>query len=293
MNLDWVLERENKLENENLITEQKADRLTLELSPESLMSILEAIKRKRGPHELPIPISEDNYFRYLAVSDINIGVIRRKLVYKLNIAILELNNYEAYRIIPAPQLVKENTFLYTSAPHDYIITNDEKLLYTPSDEAYLKTCKSYGTIRFCKRAYSKYRISGYDNCLSKIISEPKQLKKDDCDPKVIGAKDTIWIQLKDNQRWLYAAPKPETLRILCETRVTEATISGTQLLWIKPGCTGTSNNVILHSQLDIEFSSSKSYSPLISYNFSDEYWKINNITDSTIFEKIHFLESPD
>jgi Protein of unknown function (DUF3609). len=133
----------------------------------------------------------------------------------------------------------------------------------------------------------------FEGCLSKIINEPIELKQDDCNTKLIKVTNTMWIQLKDNQHWIFAAPALETLRITCQTNVKEVVISETQLLWIRPGCTGTTNNVILHSQLDIEFNNSKSYSPVFKYDFSDEFAKIKNIIFNTTFKKLHVLESPD
>lgn len=140
---------------------------------------------------------------------------------------MELGTFESFKVIPVPKLVKENLFLYINVPHDYIIINDEKLLYTLSEKNYLETCKKYLGTYFCKRAYPNYQIHMFEGCLSKIINEPIELKQDDCNTKLIKVTNTMWIQLKDNQHWIFAAPALETLRITCQTNVKEVVISET------------------------------------------------------------------
>jgi Protein of unknown function (DUF3609). len=134
--LNDVLKREEELRKESIITEmyletevaiaefnRNIDILTNAVmlakggqvdprivSPALLLSILETIRNERGSHELPIPVSEDNYFEYLEVSEITIATVNRRLIYKISIPILELGTFESFRVIPVPKLVKENLF---------------------------------------------------------------------------------------------------------------------------------------------------------------------------------------
>ncbi|KAK0165636.1 hypothetical protein PV328_004138 [Microctonus aethiopoides] len=102
------------------------------LSPDISMSSIKLIRDERGNKEMSIIIENGNYYEYLEISDLTIAVIKYRLVYIIKIPISELGKYKAYRVMPSPKLVEDKILAYISTPDDYIITNDEKLLYTPS-----------------------------------------------------------------------------------------------------------------------------------------------------------------
>ncbi|XP_034946221.1 uncharacterized protein [Chelonus insularis] len=161
------------------------------LTPDLLMSSIKLIKDERGANEMPIALHQGNYFEYLEISDVSISVIGYRFVYVIKIPILEIGNYKAYRAIPAPKLIRSNLLAYISNPNDHIITNNERLLYTPSDKYFLETCKTHKSLYFCKTIYPKYFIQKQDTCMSKIVNEPVNLSENDCDIKLISVKTSI------------------------------------------------------------------------------------------------------
>ncbi|XP_043273398.1 uncharacterized protein [Venturia canescens] len=263
------------------------------LSPELLMSAIKLIKEEKGSDQMPIPVHDGNYFEYLEVSDVAISVIGYRFVYVTKIPILEVENYKAFRVIPAPKLIGNNLIAYISNPHDYIITNDEKLLYTPSDERFLDTCKVHQFRYFCKRINPKYYMKAHDTCLSKIVNEPLKLNKNDCTIKIVHVTHTMWVQFKSNNKWLYTAPKPESIRIMCKENVEEKMINGTKILWIEPGCSAVTNDAILNSHIEKEYEQNKAFTPLITYNFSDHFQVLEKSFFNLSLVRIHTIETPD
>ncbi|KAK0176907.1 hypothetical protein PV328_001005 [Microctonus aethiopoides] len=152
------------------------------------------------------------------------------IVYVIKILVLELGKYKAYRVIPAPKFVQENLFAYISTPDDYIITNDGKLLYIPTEENFLKGCKTHRNNYFCKSIFPKYYIKSHEACMSKVMNEPLKLEGNDCNIKMVSMTHTMWIQFKSNDRWLYATASPETIKIICNNSVEEKMIEGTKIL---------------------------------------------------------------
>lgn len=242
---------------------------------------------------MPISINNGNYFEYLDISDVAISIIGYRFVYIIKIPILERENNKAYRVIPAPKPVRYNMVAYISNPHDYIITNDEKLLYTPSDEYFLNTCKIHQLQYFCKRIHPKYFIKSHDACLSKIVNEPLSLKKDDCSIKILTLSHTIWIQFKSNNKWLYMAPKPESIRIICNDRVEKQIINGTKILWLAPGCKGITNDVILNSHFEKTHTNNAALIPFIQFNFSEYFQVFKNPYFNYSSINIQTIETPD
>ncbi|XP_057341179.1 uncharacterized protein LOC130678162 isoform X3 [Microplitis mediator] len=263
------------------------------LTPDSLMSSIKLIRDERGANEMPIVIQNGNYFEYLEVSEITISVIEYRFVYIIKIPILEIGDYKAYRTIPAPKLIKSNLLAYISNPHDYIITNNEKLLYTPSDEHFLNTCKKHKSHHFCRTIHPKYYIQSHDTCLSKIVNEPTKINKNDCDIKMITTKQTIWVQFKSNNRWLYSAPTPQSIKIICDDTVENKIINGTKILWISPGCSAVSNDVILNSHIEKNYDNNKAFIPIITYNFSEHFQLFDDPSLNLSLIKIHTIETPD
>ncbi|KAK0071727.1 hypothetical protein PV325_012436, partial [Microctonus aethiopoides] len=204
------------------------------LSPELLMSSITLSRNEKGKDRMPISIHDGNYFEYLEVSDVVIS------------------------------FVQENLFAYISTPDDYIITNDGKLLYIPTEENFLKGCKTHRNNYFCKSIFPKYYIKSHEACMSKVMNEPLKLEGNDCNIKMVSMTHTMWIQFKSNDRWLYATASPETIKIICNNSVEEKMIEGTKILQVKPGCTVVSNDIIPHSHIDKIIDNNNAFIPLIT-----------------------------
>lgn len=129
--------------------------------------------------------------------------------------------------------------------------------------------------------------------MSKIVNDPLKLEKNDCESTLITVKHTIWIQLKNGNEWVYSAPIPETIKIICGDTVENNIINGTQLLRIAPGCSGVTNEVILNSYIERNLDNKKAFIPLITYNFSKHFQELNDPIVNLSLIKIRSIEAAD
>lgn len=263
------------------------------LTPELLTSSIKLIRDERRSNEMPIVLHGGNYFEYLEISDVTISVIIYRFIHLIKIPLLEIGNYKAYRAIPVPKMIDNSLAVYISNPYEYMITNNEKLLYTPSEENFLEHCKTHKLVYFCETIHTKYYIQKHDACLSKIVNDPFKSEKNDCKLKIIIVKHTIWIQLKNGHEWVYSAPIPETIRIICGDTVENNIINGTKLLPIAPGCSAVTNDVILNSYIERNLNKMKAFIPLITYNFSENFQELNDPLLKLSLIKIRAVEAPD
>ncbi|XP_024937835.1 uncharacterized protein LOC112493927 [Cephus cinctus] len=136
-------------------------------------------------------------------------------------------------------------------------------------------------------------MKAHDTCMSIIVNEPFKLKEEDCNVKIISITHTMWIKFKNNNKWLYATPSSESIKIICNKTVEETIIMGTKILWIAPGRTIVSNDVILHSQTERIVENNKAFTPLITYNFSQHFQVFKDPQLNLSLIKIHAIETPD
>jgi len=77
--------------------------------------------------------------------------------------------------------------------------------------------------------------------------QPIQLIPQSCTQKIVDLKETLWITPRDDT-WIYVAPVPERLTVLCiGQKPTDTEITGNVVLTFLSACTGYGNTVIIRS----------------------------------------------
>jgi hypothetical protein len=72
-----------------------------------------------------------------------------------------------------------------------------------------------------------------------------------CETRIVELKNTVWVQLKDNE-WIYMAPSIDSITILCnEQDPTDVVLGGVEKLYINTGCKGYTTTALLQISLTI------------------------------------------
>jgi hypothetical protein len=104
-----------------------------------------------------------------------------------------------------------------------------------------------------------------------------------CSQRIAEINRTIWTQLDDNE-WLYFAPRPDTLTILCSKQEpSDIEIEGTGKLTLHSNCKAYGVRVLIQAQTVVSFNNSeKDIVPPLSLdydccNFAGNSIKLNDI----------------
>jgi hypothetical protein len=77
--------------------------------------------------------------------------------------------------------------------------------------------------------------------------QPVRLVPQSCIQKIVESKETLWMSLTENA-WIYVAPAPERLTVLCKGQnLTDTEIKDSGVLTFLSDCTGYGNNVMIKS----------------------------------------------
>ena len=80
-----------------------------------------------------IPLKEENFQNIIDISQISISVVNKRLLYSIKVPQLETETYQVHHPIPIPKKI-QNTFLAVIPEHDYILLDEQRTLYVPSDK---------------------------------------------------------------------------------------------------------------------------------------------------------------
>ena len=124
----------------------------------------------------------------------------RKLTCSLRVPIPETDTLQYLHLIPIPK-PPGNTFPAAIPTHEIILINKEKNFYVPGDSTSMKSCKSLGEIKICKRIQPSHFLSEIHSCESELFkSTIKTLDSKICQISVFKIQELVYIPLySDNQ----------------------------------------------------------------------------------------------
>lgn len=238
--------------------------------------------------KLPVKLEPSQFNNLIDSSDISIFYKNHRLVYILEIPLIEQNGFTLYHMIPLPiKQNEENVYAFINPLHTYIGLRNDKQLYTHLTERDIAKCKKIRNSMICKQTDLLYQVSTIYNCESELL---KSARLDnilsECDIRLMKIHNTVWYQLQSVNSWLYTAPREETLHILCkDDKARQTQLVSTGLIKLSPDCDAISDNVLLHSQtISIVDTIDKDFIPNVnlSTNKLCEDIKKNNINISEL-----------
>lgn len=188
------------------------------ISPALFMESIKKIKEKRDHSELPISAEEHNFSDLMDISEVNIAFISHKLIYVIKVPLLERNIMQTFKLTPILKQTDKRTFIYLDPPFEYIITNIERTVFSPTDVHDLDKCRNLQRLKICERRNPDYSIQAHDTCVSLILTEPSKLSisPKDCALRALKINSPIWNQLRFTNAWIFTTPTTEILHIHCD-----------------------------------------------------------------------------
>ncbi|KYM93376.1 hypothetical protein ALC62_16023, partial [Cyphomyrmex costatus] len=258
------------------------------LSPKELFNNLKETRYATNNKQLPVPLESNQFTNLIDVSDISIFYKNHRLIYMIEIPLIEQNNFILYHIIPLPIKQSERgIYAFINPTYSYLGLRSDKQLYTHLTEHDIAKCKKINSLMICKQTDLLYQVSAVYNCESELLKSARlENILNECDVRVMRIHNTVWYQLKTTNSWLYTAPRNETLHILCNDDKPRSTqLYSTGLIRLSADCDAISDNALLRSKtVSVIDTVEKDYIPDVKLNTSKlcEDLKKSNVNISDI-----------
>lgn len=258
------------------------------LTPKELFNNLKETRYAVNDKQLPVPLEPDQFTNLIDVSDINIFYKNHRLIYVIEIPLIEQNNFILYHVIPLPiKQGERGIYAFINPIYTYLGLRSDKQLYTHLTERDIDKCKKINNVMICKQTDLLYQVSAIHNCESELLKSARlESILKECDVRVMKIHNTVWYQLKTTNSWIYTAPRNETLHILCkDNKPRQTQLFSTGLIKLSADCDAISDNALLRSQTIGAINTiEKDYIPDVKLNTSKlcEDLKKHNINISDI-----------
>jgi hypothetical protein len=189
------------------------------LTPLRLINELKDVSESL-PHglEFPVPLDPLNANLILNVIELQVYFENKRLIYIINIPLIETNLFYIYKISPFPKLMSNNQFILIQPSSKYIAIDESKQQFITLSEIEFNTCLKIIENKFiCKQQKPVSLAHLADNCEVKLL-QFTNIIPDICDKRIIQSDRAIFIQLQTSNTWLFAVPHPETLTISCNNK---------------------------------------------------------------------------
>ncbi|XP_030767521.1 uncharacterized protein LOC115891232 [Sitophilus oryzae] len=197
--------------------------------------ISQSLKR----NNLPLAISATSISQYLDIIELKAYQLDSKVVFVLNIPLVEPEEYTLYRIYPIPLL---------STTSKYLARSDDSLIYIIIEDP--EACKSTGrNTKICSNIYP-YPIDSDGICEAQLLKQQDHLPRT-CQSSLIMAKEYNINKLNLNF-WLIIISDPLPLTTKCGNRdIITKILNNNTLLKLQSECIGFVGSTRIQGQKDI------------------------------------------
>ena len=159
-------------------------------------------------------------------------------------------NYNLYHVLPLPIKVRntDNKFIFIVPEREYLLMDIAKRYYTKLKVNELKECKLISFHhRICKQISPVQITHLHEECEVEMLQSIRTIPPS-CSQRIAVINQTIWTQLEDNE-WLYVAPLPDVLTVLCSKREpSDIEITGTGKLKLHSACRAYGSRILIQAQ---------------------------------------------
>lgn len=239
------------------------------LTPETLLNALGEFEEKFDT-KYSVPLKEVNFQYIIDISEIGVCIFDGKLLYSVKIPILESEKYQIQHLLPIPQ--KKGLHFIAPIPRDdYVLINDQKTVYVPTDKDILKDCKRCDETVICKRLHPTYLIAETHTCENQIIrATVKQLDFKICQVSPFKIDFLTYLTLENNQGYILIPEKELSLNVICSTENKDITVSVATLILSDEDCILQSDSIIIKLKKTVKLRKHVMYKKNITVPISSE-----------------------
>ena len=224
------------------------------ITPAQIMKHMKASQADMPPElSLPLPLSAAYHHLVLRIIDIDVFLKGNFLVYIIRLPLTNSINYNLYHVLPLPIQVKntESKFTFLLPEREYLLMDTAKQYFARLRADELTNCKSISSRHRVSRQTQPLQLTHLDEeCEAQMLQAVRTIPST-CSQRIAELNQTIWTQL-DNNEWLFVAPKPEVLTVLCSKHEpSDVTLIGTGKLKLSNLCKGYGSRILIQTQLTI------------------------------------------
>ena len=214
-----------------------------------------------------------------------------KLVFIINIPLVEYHIFNIYSTNPFPTYRNDN-LIFIQPSTKYVAIDNTQTYYIEINENQFDKCilmshKNY----ICKQEQPSIIINNFENCELLLFTGVKAIPKS-CDTRIIRYDQSLFIQLKSGNEWLFAIPKETSITLNCKyaQNLIKFKIQNSGKLLLDKTCKGHTKHYILNPHYSLTYKVDTDFVPNIDLNITCcdkiEILKTQNLT---INEKYHIL----
>ena len=213
------------------------------------------------PAELTLPIPLSATHQNLIVNIINLDVFIQNnfLVYVIRLPLTNHVKYNVYHVLPLPIRIEDdsNKFIFILPEREYLLVDTAKRYYARLGLNEFKDCKLITSrYRVCKQSGPVQLTHLHEECEVEMLQSLRAIPRS-CSQRIAEINQTAWTQLDGNE-WLYVAPRPDTLTILCpKQEPTDIVIEGTGRLGLHSNCKAYGTRVLIQAQAVVSANNSE------------------------------------
>lgn len=169
-----------------------------------------------GDLTLPIPLNATHQNLTVNIVDLDVFIKDNFLVYVIRLPLTNHVGYNVYHVLPLPIRIKDTDtrFTFILPEREYLLMDTAKRYYTKLRVNEFKECKLI-TLRHrvCKQNSPVQLTHLHEECEVEMLHSLRAIPSS-CSQRIAEINQTLWTQL-DGSEWLYVAPRPDTLTVLC------------------------------------------------------------------------------
>ncbi|XP_072758657.1 uncharacterized protein [Anoplolepis gracilipes] len=221
------------------------------LSPKELFNNLKDSHHMINNRRLPVTLVLNQFNNLIDSSNLNVFYKNHRLVYIIEIPLLDESDFTLYNVISLPiKNNEENVYAFINPTYTYMGLRTDKLRYTHLTDQDIAKCNKVNNAMICKQTNLLFQITGIHNCESELLRSARldNILKE-CDIRLMKLHNTVWYQLKSANSWIYSAPHEETLHILCpDDKPRRTQLHSNGIITLSRKYDTISDNILLHSR---------------------------------------------
>ena len=240
-------------------------------APARIMKLMKASQADMPPElSLPLPLSTAYHHLVLRIIDLVVYVNENFLVYIIRLPLTNSINYNLYHVLTLPVQVRntESKFIFLSPESECLLMDTAKQYFARLRADELTNCKLISIRhRVCKQTQPLQLTHLDDECEAQMLQAIRTIPST-CSQRIAELNQTVWTQLANNE-WLFVAPNPEVLTILCSKHEpSNVTLTGTGRLKLNNLCKGYGSRILIQAQLTVSTNNTdKDIIPHLPLNF--------------------------
>ena len=230
------------------------------ITPAQIVSQIKASKIDM-PAELalPIPLSATHQNLIVNILELEVFIRDKFLVYVIRLPLTNHVKYNVYHVLPLPIRIEDSTnpFTFILPEREYLLMDTAKRYYARLGVNEFTDCKLiFARHRVCKQSGPLQLTHLHEECEVEMLQSLRAIPSS-CPQRIAEINQTAWTRLDGNE-WLYVAPRPDTLTILCpKQEPTDIVIEGTGRLGLHSNCKAYGTRVLIQAQAIVSFNNSE------------------------------------